>query len=202
MTGRVKRSRAVAGLSASVAVVAGTAWLARRPVSRLEVHAFRSANELPDRAYPATWILMQYGTFGSVPAAALVALARRRPRLALAIGVAGSAGWLIAKAVKPIVGRARPAGVLDDVRLRGTEEGDQGFPSGHSAVSAAITVVSWSSLPLEWRIPAAALTAFVPFARMYVGAHLPLDVVGGSALGSAIGCVVNLATRPRGPAAV
>jgi membrane-associated phospholipid phosphatase len=27
---------------------------------------------------------------------------------------------------------------------------------------------------------------------MYVGAHLPLDLVGGSALGLAIGCAINI----------
>ena len=154
-------------------------------------------NELPEGAYPATWLAMQYGTFGSVPIAALFAIARRRPRLALALGVAGSAAWLGAKAIKPVVGRGRPAAVIDGVRLRGTEEGDLGFPSGHSAVSAALTVVSWSSLPTRWRVPAAALSAFVPLGRLYVGAHLPLDVVGGSALGSAIGGAAILVFRPR-----
>ena len=39
----------------------------------------------------------------------------------------------------------------------------------------------------------AALSVFVPFARWYVGAHLPLDTAGGSALGTAIGSAVNLA---------
>jgi membrane-associated phospholipid phosphatase len=37
---------------------------------------------------------------------------------------------------------------------------------------------------------------------MYVGAHLPLDLVGGSALGLALGSTVNLVTaRRRAPAA-
>ncbi len=136
---------------------------------------------------------MQYGTVGAVPAAAAVALTRRRPRLALAIAAGGTAAWLLAKAVKPIVDRGRPASVIDDVVQRGTEEGDLGFPSGHAAVSATLTVVAWPYLAHGWRLPAAALCGFVPFARMYVGAHLPLDLVGGSALGLAIGCAVNLA---------
>jgi undecaprenyl-diphosphatase len=51
----------------------------------------------------------------------------------------------------------------------------------------------WPSAPNGWRATLAALAGFVPFARMYVGAHLPLDVVGGSALGLAIGSAVNLA---------
>jgi len=132
-----------------------------------------------------------------VPAAAAVALARHRPRLALAVGAGGTAAWVLAKALKRVVDRGRPASVIEGVVQRGDQEGDQGFPSGHAAVSTALTVVSWPYLPDEWRSRTATLSEFVPFARMYVGAHLPLDVVGGSALGFAIGCAVNLVLPAR-----
>ena len=72
---------------------------------------------------------MQYGTFGTVPVSGVVALARNRPRLALAIGVGGTTAWVSAKVLKRVVGRGRPAKVVDDVLLRGVEEGDLGFPS-------------------------------------------------------------------------
>ena len=184
-------------MAVGVTTLVGAATLARRPIAQAEIRTFRMANGLPGGAYPAIWIPMQYGTFGTVPAAAVLALARRRPRLALAIGVGGTAAWVLAKAVKPIVDRGRPANVLEDISLRGAEEGDQGFPSGHAAVSAALTVVAWPYLSNGWRMSLAALAGFVPFARMYVGAHLPLDVVGGSALGLAIGSAVNLALPAR-----
>jgi undecaprenyl-diphosphatase len=94
--------------------------------------------------------------------------------------------------VKRVVARGRPANIIDGVAQRGAEEGDQGFPSGHAAVSTAITVVTWPDVSTSWRLPLAALTGLVPFGRMYVGAHLPLDLVGGSALGLAIGCAINI----------
>ena len=46
-------------------------------------------------------------------------------------------------------------------------------------------------------IAALALGAIVLFGRMYVGAHLPLDVIGGAALGAIVGSVVNLVVHPR-----
>jgi len=191
------RTRDVVGLAVGLGAVLGSAALTRQPISDAETRAFRAANELPDAAYRAIWVPMQYGTFGTVPAAAAVALARRRPRLALAIGAGGTVAWVLAKALKPRVGRGRPASVLEHVALRGAEEGDLGFPSGHAAVSAALTVVAWPHASDGWRAAIAGLSGFVPFARMYVGAHLPLDVVGGSALGLAIGSAVNLALPAR-----
>ena len=50
---------------------------------------------------------------------------------------------------------------------------------------------------MRWLIAALALGAVVLFGRMYVGAHLPLDIIGGAALGVIAGSVVNLVVRPR-----
>jgi len=190
-------TRNVAGLAVGIGALLGSAALARRPISDAETRLFRMANGLPAEAYRAIWVPMQYGTFGTVPATAAVALVRRRPRLALAIGLGGTAAWVLAKALKPLVGRGRPASVLERVELRGAEEGDRGFPSGHAAVSAALTIVARPYLPEGGLGTLAALSGVVSFARMYVGAHLPLDVVGGSALGLAVGSAVSLALPPR-----
>jgi membrane-associated phospholipid phosphatase len=185
-------ARDVAGLALGLGVLAGSALLARRARSETEIRVFRSANDLPNGAFLPIWTVMQYGTFGTVPVAAAMAAANRRPRLAASIAVGGTAAWVTAKAAKRAVARGRPSSVTDGVQQRGTEEGDQGFPSGHAAVSTAITVVMWPDVPTSLRFPLAALTGLVPFGRMYVGAHLPLDLVGGSALGLAIGCAVNI----------
>lgn len=78
-------------------------------------------------------------------------------------------------------------------------EGSLGYPSGHAAVSAALTVVVAAHLSKRWAIAALGLGLAVIFGRMYVGAHLPLDVVGGAALGTVVGSIVNLLIRPRQP---
>jgi membrane-associated phospholipid phosphatase len=192
-------ARNLAGAAAGVATLLGTAAMARRPITPAEIRVFRVANGLPGEAFPVIWVPMQYGTLGTVPATAVLALIRRRPRLALAIGAGGTAAWIVAKVAKPIVDRGRPANVLETVAVRGAEKGDRGFPSGHAAVSAALTTVSWPYASNRWRLALVALAGFVPFARMYVGAHLPLDVVGGSALGLAIGNAVNATIPARKP---
>ena len=191
MTPRARDAALFVGGCAALAV---SGALARRPgVSDAEERAFRALNDLPDRLSPLLRTVMQGGTFGVVPAAAAVAALARRRRLAATLAVSGTAAYVLGKIVKRPVGRPRPAALLPNVRLRGREEGDLGFPSGHAAVSAALTIAVWPHTDDRYRLAGLMLAGFVPFARMYVGAHLPLDALGGSALGIAVGCLANLA---------
>ena len=43
-----------------------------------------------------------------------------------------------------------------------------------------------------WEVAAILLAIVVPISRMYVAAHLPLDLIGGAALGVTVGSAVNL----------
>ncbi len=66
-----------------------------------------------------------------------------------------------------------------------------GYPSGHSAVAVTLAAIAARD---HGRISGASLWAAaitVALSRMYVGAHLPLDVVGGAAIGVAIGAATN-----------
>ena len=83
-------------------------------------------------------------------------------------------------------------GLLADVVIRGAEAHGRGFVSGHAATLTALAAVAWPWLGRRGRIAVAVLVVVVCLARVYVGAHLPLDVVGGAALGLAVAGVVRL----------
>jgi undecaprenyl-diphosphatase len=191
MTGDRRRNVWIAAVAAIVFAVSAAA--AARGVHELEVTVFRTVNDLPQFLYVAMWPLMQYGTFITIPMLAVVALAFRRVRLALALAIAGIGVYAIAKVMKEVVDRGRPAALLDEVEGRETFDADSlGFPSGHAAVAGALTVVVAFQLSRRWAIAALALGAVVLMGRLYVGAHLPLDVIGGAALGAVGGAIANL----------
>jgi len=161
-------------------------------VAALEADAFRLVNDLPSLPFAIVWVPMQLGNFLVVPAAVLAALAFRRWRLAAGLALAGVGVYVLAKVVKRFVERGRPSDVLDDVVVRGAAPHGLGFVSGHIAVVTALALVAWPWLPRWGRWAAGAAVAAVFLARIYVGAHLPLDMVGGAALGLAVGGLVRL----------
>lgn len=164
-----------------------------KPLSQVEVSVFRGLNDLPDALRPVIWPLMQYGTIVTVPILCLVALAFRRYRLALAIAFAGIGVYLLARVVKLMVERGRPGALLDGVHMREVfGAGSLGYPSGHAAVAAALACTCAAYLGGWWLRATLLLAIVVPIGRLYVGAHLPLDVIGGAALGLMAGSLANL----------
>ncbi len=199
---------AVAAVAALFLLVS---WLVMGRADRVpdaERDVFHSINELPGWLRLVVEPVMQLGWFGSVLIAAVAAIAigfaTRHPRrgaiAGLAVGLAGTGGYLAARLAKHAVNRGRPGSMLEEVRIRGAAAAGLGFPSGHSAVSAAIVLLVLPYLIWRWRWALLALPLVVAFARIYVGAHLPLDVVAGLAIGALCASIVNLAIGvPPGP---
>ena len=155
-----------------------------------EERFFRSVNETSDRIRVPVRVIMQAGTFATVPAVAAVAFLAGRRRLAASLLVSGTTAWLGAKAAKPLAGRARPDTVLEDVRVREGITGDLGWASGHMAVATTLACVGGDALPRWARPLLLSVAAITGAGRMYVGAHLPHDVVGGAGLGMMISALV------------
>ncbi len=152
-------------------------------VPRWEERVFRGINDLPDAVWPVAWVPMQLGSLaGSVLVASLTAALARDRRLAIALFGASQAAWWTGKAVKVLAARGRPAALLSDVRLREAARG-LGYVSGHAAVAFALASAVAPSAPRRWRPAAFGVATVVGAARVYAGAHLPIDVIGGAGLG-------------------
>ena len=172
-------------------------------VGHRETRFFRVVNEVPDAAHLGVWPVMQLGSLAAVPVSGGVALLAGRRALAVRLVVAGGSAWAAAKVVKRVRVRGRPARLLADVNVRGTEVTGGGFVSGHAAVAAALAAAAAPCVGAPLRRTVWLLVPVVGASRLYVGAHLPLDTLGGASLGVTVEVVTSavlarVVTRRRG----
>jgi undecaprenyl-diphosphatase len=185
----------------AVALVAGLAVLGVGMISvrdgtvpGWERDVFDAVNGLPDWLYPPAWPIQQLGVLVIGPIVALVAALTRRFRLALAALLATVAKLTLEQVVKAMVSRERPGtSIGGDIETRGdVSVRGESFVSGHAILAAALAGVVTPYLPRRWKVVPWVLVALVMVGRIYVGAHNPLDVVCGAALGLAIASGINL----------
>jgi len=193
MDGRVSRPRAeIAVLGVSLLVLVWCAWIAKQGLPIWERELFLSVNGLPEALYRPLWPFMQYGTFATIPVLAAIAFAFGQRRLAVVFLVSGVGIYLIARIVKVVAERDRPMELLGTVVSHGPTQTGAGFPSGHAAVAGALAFAVLGYVSRPWVIASFVLAAIVVFGRVFIGAHFPLDVVGGFALGAAAAATVHL----------
>ena len=201
----VRRRRAdVVVLVCSLVVLAISVLVLGRldQVPAAERAVFRGINGLPSDINPFVRPPMFLGTLAAVPLFMLLCAAFRKFRMGFVMGVSGLSAYLLAIVGKQGIGRGRPGTILEDVHLRDVHTSGLGFPSGHAAVSAALIVAALPYLPRRWRAPVVVFPVFMAFARVYVGAHLPLDVVSGASIGIAVASAWHLLLGvPMSPAA-
>ncbi len=191
-----RRSDAWIGLGA-IAVVVGCMVIVRDgEVSSFEESLFHAVNDLPSLFDVPMFAVQMLGVLVVAPLAGVVALVLRRYRLAVALAALAPLKLLIEKGViKALVERQRPGTSVSDVVLRGDVPAEGlSFPSGHVMIAVGIAALIAPYLGTRWRLVAFAVAALVAISRIFLGAHLPLDVVAGAAAGLAVASALNLVT--------
>lgn len=193
---------AIAGAAGLVVLTAGILVVRDGAVPAWERSTFEAVNGLPGWLYPVLWPFQQLGVVVWGPVLALAAAIARRYRLAWALVAVTVAKLVSERVVKAVVTRERPGtSIGPDAELRGdVHVAGESFVSGHAVMVAAIACLVVPYLPRRWRPLGWLLVVAVMVGRVYVGAHNPLDVVCGAALGVAIGSGLNLAFGVPAPA--
>lgn len=123
-------------------------------------------------------------------------MARRRLTLdtLVRIAVLVVVAYIVAKVLNHVVVDIRPYKVDHETALTSVSN-DNGFPSDHALLAAAITAsLWWINRRLIW--PFALLTVFVMLGRLGIGAHHTLDVVGSVAIVLVVAVIVALLPLP------
>jgi membrane-associated phospholipid phosphatase len=117
-----------------------------------------------------------YGLIGL--ALVIIALARRRGRVALAIANVLIWAPVTSEVLKPLLSHPRPQEWLGDGQIAAAS-----WPSGHATAAMALALCAVLAVPARWR-PAAAtagglFSLAVAYAILVLGWHFPSDVIGG-----------------------
>ena len=103
--------------------------------------------------------------------------------------------------LKPLFARPRPCDVNTAITILVKRPHGHSFPSGHTASAFAAAFALWLQ-NRKLGVPALVLAAFIAFTRLYLYVHFPTDVLGGLALGLALGALASwivdgLANKPK-----
>jgi len=187
----------VAGLIASTGEVPG--W---------EQSIFHAINDLPDWLEAPMWVFQLAGLLLVPLVIAVIAAAFKQWCLAIALVIFIPLKLFVEKGiVKQLVERERPGTTIcgydaaapdafdtscghfrGDVPLEGLS-----FVSGHAIIAWGVAALLWTVLPGRWRWIPVGVATLNAIARVYLGAHNPLDVVGGGAIGIAIAALLIIA---------
>jgi undecaprenyl-diphosphatase len=202
------RGRWLVAFVAAVAVAVAAGVVASSgEVPGWEQGIFHGINGLPDWLRGPMWLFGQFGLVLLPVGIAVVACVLRRFRLALALVLLIPAKLAVEHGVvKVLVERQRPGtsicggdvtcGHFRDVPMEGLS-----FVSGHAIIAWGIATVVWPYLPRRWRWVPVVVAVLNATARVYLGAHNPLDVVGGGAIGVALGVALTVAVGVPAPVA-
>ncbi|MEY4295285.1 MAG: hypothetical protein RLY82_973 [Pseudomonadota bacterium] len=123
----------------------------------------------------------------------------KRPTIITALFATAIVGGIVSTALKESFKIMRPPAVLapEQFHLIGHKLELVSFPSGHTLTAFAVAALLIFGLSLRgWRLLGVlALACAIGLSRVAVGAHWPLDVAGGAALGFACGWLGGLAGK-------
>ncbi|MGY1616180.1 phosphatase PAP2 family protein [Geodermatophilus sp. SYSU D00691] len=195
MTTTVRRrpADAVTAAAAGAVTAACAVAVAGGTVGPLERSVFRFVNEWPDSVTGVLWLFQLLGVLGMPLLVAIPAAATRRWRLAAALVLLVPLKLVVERAVlKELVTRERPGTTIPGAVLRDVPSAGASFPSGHAVIAFGVVVLLLPYLRRRWQVVVLLLAVLNSLARIHLGGHAPLDVVGGAAAGVTAGALLNL----------
>lgn len=194
------------GIIGLVCVLVG-AWLTTAERADVSVTVMRWLNDPPQpldailsatspllRPLPLGILVVVLGAWILVTAGSRI----RRLEIVRAFVIAVVVSEVISQVLKRVTAEPRPLGSIDGLDPHGYPGDPLGFayPSAHTAVSVAVVCALWPWLTRTQRVVGVVVATLVAANRLYIGAHWPLDILGGVTAGVVAGaCAWLVATR-------
>jgi undecaprenyl-diphosphatase len=187
----------VASFAVALVVFAWAAYVAHKGAATgWEHQLFWRINGWPDKwEHVFVAISLAGGSVWAAVAAVGVTFFLKMYRLCWRMSVSVIGAYAVAFLAKHFIDRGRPEAVIQDVHQRVAESG-MGFPSGHATLATVITLTILPYLPKRWRWIPPVWILLVVLSRLYLGVHLPLDVIGGVCVGIVIVAFIRIMPQP------
>lgn len=192
--------------SVSLLVIAASFWVARQPWAAAAQTGFILWINDPPPPFGAVLALTN-SLLRPVPLA-VVALVlfgwvafSTRGRSRWEVLRAAVIGFVLAEVITQILkaaaGQARPTASVSGLDAHGYPKDPYGnaYPSAHTSVAVGLVTAVWPWLTWPQRVVGFAVATLVALNRLYIGAHWPVDVIGGAAIGLFAGSMCWLITR-------
>lgn len=188
------------GDRASIAIDPSTGTAVVRVGRFQRILSLDEALLLAFRRFHAPWRTVVARTFThmgdarSWTIAGLACLATFTPRgihLGLRLGAATGLATVLSQTLKRSLTRARPDTAIAGFEALASNPDRFSFPSGHTAAAFGVAV-AFAGEPHGLGPGTLLFATGVALSRVYLGAHYPLDVVAGGALGVAAGLAARL----------
>ena len=186
--------------STSLLVIATSYWLALQPeIAEAQTGFVMWINDPPQ---PLGAVLaVTNSLFRPVPLAVLAliligwifltARGNSRWEILRAMVISVVLSELLAQILKQLADQARPTASIPGLDVHGYPKDPYGnaYPSAHTSVVVGLVTALWPWLTWPQRVVGVTVAALVALNRMYIGAHWPIDVVGGAAIGLLSGSI-------------
>ena len=153
--------------------------MVRRWESHFMTRVMRSLTHLGD---PASWVVLGL---------ALGLSGGDGPRYCTLLGTAAGLALAGSQALKRLCCRSRPSSGIGGFAALAENPDAFSFPSGHTAVAFAVAAAFTGQSSALGGL-AVVLAVGIAVSRVYLGAHYPLDVAAGAALGILSGVAASL----------
>jgi membrane-associated phospholipid phosphatase len=92
---------------------------------------------------------------------------------------------LLTQVLKRAADQPRPTASIPGLDVHGYPKDPYGnaYPSAHTSVAVGMVAALWPWLTWPQRVAGVAVATLVGLNRLYIGAHWPIDVLGGAAIG-------------------
>ena len=92
--------------------------------------------------------------------------------------------------LKPWVARVRPYDAHRDIIRLVKVQKDLSFPSGHTLIAFAGTLIYLRMIPKKISVPLVLFAIVISLSRLYVGVHYPTDVIAGFLIAAVISQII------------